>query len=141
MRFWDASALLPLCLQEPMSDSVRSALEEDQSMAVWWGSLVECHSVLSRLRRDGHIDDSGEDVASSILKVLATAWTEIEPSVEVRKQALRLLRIHPLRAADSLQLAAALVTAGLSPNGHPFVCLDRRLRNAARKEGFQLLPV
>lgn len=59
---------------------------------------------------------------------------------EVRNQAIRLLGLHPLRAADALQLAAALVWADRRPRGHPFVCLDAGLREAAHAEGFSVLP-
>jgi prevent-host-death family protein len=59
---------------------------------------------------------------------------------EVRTLASRLLLNHPLRAADALQLAAALVWAGKAPTGQRFVCLEQRLRDAARKEGFVVVP-
>ena len=40
---------------------------------------------------------------------------EVLPAEAVREQAARLLRLHPLRAADALQLAAALVWADSPP--------------------------
>ena len=39
---------------------------------------------------------------------LEASWNEIDPTDRVRQQAMRLLRVHSLRAADSLQLAAAI---------------------------------
>jgi len=59
----------------------------------------------------------------------------------VRDRARRLLEIHPLRAADSLQLAAALVASEEKPSQLPFVSLDRNLARAAEKEGFELIEV
>jgi hypothetical protein len=109
-------------------------------MVVWWGSLVECHSAFARLRRDKILKHSEEDQVRHLLAILADAWTEIDPSGDIRDIASRLILRHPLRAADSLQLAAALVWAGKTPKGHGFVCLDNRLRAAARKEGFALMP-
>jgi hypothetical protein len=47
---------------------------------------------------------------------------------------------HPLRAGDALQLAAALVSSEDAPQGETFVCLDTRLRDAARREGFAIRP-
>lgn len=140
MIFWDASAIIPLCIDEPQSKAVKVILKKDNSMAVWWGSIVECHSAIARLRRDKIIKNSEEDQARHILAILTNAWTEIEPSRDIRDMASRLMLLHPLRAADSLQLAAALVWAGKTPKGHGFVCLDNRLRDAARKEGFLLMP-
>ena len=66
-------------------------------------------------------------------------WTEIHPAPIIREHAERLLAVHPLRTADALQLAAALIWSGPLPRGHHMVCLDHRLREAARKEGFSIL--
>jgi hypothetical protein len=54
--------------------------------------------------------------------------------------ALRLLRNHPLRAADALQLAAALIASEETPQTLEFICLDDRLALAARREGFTVIP-
>jgi len=74
-----------------------------------------------------------------ILAALFRECSEILPSEPVRQRAQRLLRTHPLRAADALQLAAALVWAHESPAGLEFVCLDQNLREAASREGFKVL--
>ena len=140
MKFWDASAIVPLCLDEPWTPLLTQVLAEDALMVVWWGSLVECWSAFARLRRDGIFQTSDEEQARTLLAHLATAWTEILPSQAVRDHAARALQWHPLRAADALQLAAALVWVQGQPLGHPFVCLDRRLRAAAQREGFFLIP-
>jgi hypothetical protein len=139
MRFWDASALIPLCVDQPASPAVRALLREDAGMVVWWGSVVECWSALARLRREGRLSAEEEDRARGVLALLQEAWVEIQPQEAVRALAGRLLRVHPLRAADALQLAAALVWAG-SPAVGEMVVLDRRLREAARLEGLRPLP-
>ncbi|MDT3677593.1 MAG: hypothetical protein ROZ64_01995 [Burkholderiaceae bacterium] len=51
----------------------------------------------------------------------------------------RALRVHPLRAADSTPLAAALVAAEHQPATLAFVCLDQRLTEAAAREGFEVV--
>ena len=66
--------------------------------------------------------------------------SEIEPTHVVRERAERLLGVHALRAADALQLGAALTWARERPQGMALVSLDDRLRTAARLEGFTLLP-
>lgn len=109
-------------------------------MTAGWGSVVEYHSAFARLRRDNALKHPEEDRVRDILAILANAWTEVEPSGDIRDIASRLLLTHPLRAADSLQLAAALVWANKIPKGNYLVCLDHRLRDAARKEGFILMP-
>ena len=140
MKFWDASAIIPLCLEEPWSTFLRQILAEDGLMIVWWGSVVECWSAFARLRREGLFNTSDEEQARAILARLATAWTGVLPSQAVREHTARTLHWHPLRAADALQLAAALVWGQGQPSGQPFVCLDHRLRAAAQREGFLLVP-
>ena len=140
MKFWDASAIVPLCVREPTSPSLRRIAEGDGALVVWWGTPVECYSAFARLRRDGLLSRAGEDQARRLLVRLADSWNEVEPSREMRENAGRVLLLHPLRAADSLQLAAAQLWTRGRPAGHEFVCLDERLREAATSEGFAVLP-
>jgi predicted nucleic acid-binding protein len=63
---------------------------------------------------------------------------QIDPSDDIRESARRLLRVHPLRAADALQLAAAMVAAERRPSTLAVVTFDDRLLDAAAKEGFLL---
>jgi predicted nucleic acid-binding protein len=57
----------------------------------------------------------------------------------VERRARRLLALHPLRAADALQLASALVACDERPDRLPLVTLDERLAAAAMREGFRVL--
>jgi predicted nucleic acid-binding protein len=136
LRFWDSSALVPLILQQPQSKRVRQLLVEDDELVAWWGSAVECASAIARTHQDGHLSAAGERDARSLLDVLRKSWFEVQPGDAVREQAMRLLRVHSLRAADALQLAAALEWAGTPPEGG-FVTLDDRLLEAAQREGFE----
>jgi len=95
---------------------------------------------MNKVQRDGHLGASEEEQISELFSLLADAWTEMAPSEDIRDIALRLLRGHLLGAADSLQLASAIVLADKKPKGHHFVCCDNRLREAAKKEGFSVLP-
>lgn len=135
MRFWDSSALVPLVLKQPRTDRARRLLEEDPEPVVWWGSAVECASAIARVYRDGHLTPREEQDARALLDALRVSWFEVQPGDGLREQALRLLRLHPLRAADALQLAAALEWAG-SPVAGAFVTFDERLRDSAQREGF-----
>ena len=139
MRFWDASALVSLCADEPASRTAHALLTEDPSITVWWGTPVECWAAFARRRREGLLDVAGEEAARSLLRTLQESWSEVQPSEEVRSHAARLLRLHPLRALDALQLAAALVWAGSPPAGQ-IVVLDRRLQEAARLESLTPVP-
>jgi predicted nucleic acid-binding protein len=138
VRFWDSSAVIPLIVEEPAATHIRALLQDDPRMAVWWTCVVECWSALARRRRDGTLSLAGEEAARSLLRMLQSSWIEIQPGEEVRMHAGRLLRVHPLRAPDALQLAAALTWAG-GPGGVA-VILDQRLREAARLEGLTVVP-
>ena len=107
-------------------------------MLVWWGSTVECISALARLERDGALNVRAMALALQRLRQLSAGWHEVDPSDEIRETAARFLRVHPLRAADALQLAAAFAAAERRPASLAIVTLDERLANAARKEGFAM---
>lgn len=141
MKFWDASALVPLLVGEPATARVQALARRDPDMLVWWGSQVECASALARLEREAALDATQAASAFQLLAQLAAAWHEIEPSELVRESAVRFLRVHPLRAADALQLAAAFVAAERRPVSLQVVTLDERLAEAMGKEGFVLTEI
>ena len=140
MRFWDTSAILPLVSREPLSEEMRGLLGEDVGMVVWWATRVECVSAISRRAREGSLLAEDEASARGLLDDLSESWTEALPTARLRALAEQVLTAHPLRAADALQLAAALIWCGSQPRGRAFVCLDERLRSAASRSGFGLLP-
>jgi hypothetical protein len=109
-------------------------------MAVWWATRTECVSALARQVREGSIDLRGEGQARAILATLGQVWSEVQPSEALRTLAERLLATHPLRAADALQLAAALQWRGEPSTAAAFVSFAGRLRGAAYAEGFSVLP-
>ncbi len=136
MRFWDASAIVPLLVAEPSTRRVQALAAQEDAMLVWWGSEIECISALARLERDGALSSQAITHALQRLRQLAAGWHEVDPNDAVREAAARFLRVHPLRAADALQLAAAFLAAERRPASMEIVTLDERLGAAARKEGF-----
>ncbi len=105
----------------------------------WWATRVECASALFRLRREEAIDETVLAHAFKKMEAFFEKCLEVVPSDAVRKRAIRILRAHSLRAADALQLAAALVACHEEPGSLSFVSSDQRLRAAAEKEGFTVL--
>jgi predicted nucleic acid-binding protein len=138
MKFWDTSAIIPLLADEPTREGLLALLEEDPQIIAWWGTSVEVASALARRERENSISAAEVEAALSAMRHLADGWHEILPSDAVRRTAERLLRAHPLRAADSLQLAAALIAANHDATTLELVCLDARLASAARREGFKV---
>lgn len=139
MKFWDTSAIIPLLADEPARERLIDLLEADPEILAWWGTPVEIVSALARREREKLLNLDEVEAALATARRLAEAWHEIQPSTSVRRTAERLLRAHPLRSADSLQLAAALIAADHDPTTLEIVCLDARLATAARREGFRVL--
>ncbi len=135
--YWDASALVPLCIHEDASRLARIQLRR-YTPVIWWGSCVEVHSAICRLRRVKEITSNEQQGAVARLLMLSRGWNEILPSDDLRDLAMQLLDQHALRAADSLQLAAALIWCGQRPAKRNFICGDRRLSEAAEALGFSV---
>lgn len=139
MIFWDTSAIVPLLTTQPASERARTLLRGDGSIVVWWGTYVDSLSALRRLEREGHLSSGAFRTCNAILDELALAWTEVTASTEVRVQAANMLATHPLRAADALQLGAALVWCGRPDGVAKFATFDERLAEAAVAERFTVL--
>ena len=139
MKFWDSSAVIPLLFQEAASGTLQKLLASERQMHVWWGTELECVSAIARREREG-LHSQRVSQALERLRQFREDWSEVLPSAGVREMATRLVRVHPLRAADSLQLAAASVLARQGAFVVELVTLDDRLRLAASREGFVTRP-
>lgn len=137
MRYWDASALVPLCVAQVGTATVRRLVRG--GIVTWSVSAVEIASAIERRTRERSLTHAERAAARTALNELAAAWTEISALGPVRERAMRLVATHALRAADAMQLGAALVAVSDRPAGHEFVCADARLRDAAAREGFRVL--
>ncbi len=136
MRFWDTSALVPVVVNVRESAAFRRTWNEDPVAIVWALTETELLSALCRRRREGLLDADDVERAETRLQRLSDRWDEVDSLPLVREEAARILRVHPLRAADALQLAAAVVAFDYRPRRRAFLSLDERLLAAARLEGF-----
>jgi predicted nucleic acid-binding protein len=133
--FWDASALLPLCIVQGITPSVIS-LYKSYPAVVWWATPVEIASALARLVRTREINSSDCAKARLVATALAEEWSVIQPSNALRARAMQLVDRYDLRAADAMQLAAALEWCEEVPQGEVFVTADQKLREAVVLSGF-----
>lgn len=138
MKFWDSSAVVALVVEQRGSSECRALAWSDRDVVVWWATPVECEAALARLARTGELPVALLPKAREALARLE--WREVPPAQEIRDTAAAALRRYPLRAADALQLAAAVTCNGGVALGRPFVTLDHRLQSAAAAEGFEVLP-
>jgi predicted nucleic acid-binding protein len=138
--FWDASALVPLCVHQSVTSAAASRLRKF-SPVVWWGSLVEIQSAICRLNRQRVISEHGKKAAIERLETLSRSWREILAGDQLRELALDLLNDHPLKAADGLQLAASLIWCDERPARRVFVCADQKLAVTAQSIGFDVIEL
>ena len=109
MRYWDASALVPVVVAEPDSESVRAWLSEDDHIVTWVWTRTEITSAIERRAREGSLSRRQRYEALERLYAFAASWDEVTEILAVRTRADALLARHPLRAADAGQLGAALL--------------------------------
>ena len=140
MRFWDSSALVPLIVGQSASSMADQWLAEDGQIAVWTLTAVELASAVMRLMREGAMTDAEANQAETRIDELLRSTHVVVDVEAVKSQSRRVLRLHPLRAADAMQLGAAWEWATGRPASRVFHSLDRRLALAARREGFRVIP-
>ena len=140
MNFWDSSAIVPLLVEQKLSKRCEALWQEEKGgIFVWWGSSTECVSALTRLEREDLLSAREVEQALKTLALILKSSNEIVPSDLVRERANRLLRVHPLRAGDAFQLAAAVVASEDLSSRIALVTFDARLEAAARREGFEVI--
>lgn len=139
MAFWDASAVVPLCVSQPATGFFRRLLRAHGRPAVWWGTPVEARSAFARLRREKATTET--ELARSLERLarLRRSWDEMLPTDELRDLAEQLPDRFQLRAADAFQFAAAVIWCNGRPRNRPFICFDRSLAVAAAKVGFTVI--
>lgn len=137
--FADSSALVKL-----YSDEGDAALVRSQPVLVVSSiARVEVPAALWRKSRTGglSIDDAG-----LLVDAFADDWDAGERllAVAVRtpvlERAAGLVAVHGLRAYDAVQLSSALAARAADPQVEAFLGFDRRLQQAAVKEGLSALP-
>ncbi len=139
MRYWDASAIVPLIVAEKGSDSARTWLSEDRTVVTWAWTRTEVTGAIERRTREGSLSRVQRRNVLHHLDAFADTWNEVTEILAVRTRAAALLARHPLRASDAAQLGAALLVNEQLPFALPFVSLDHRLEIAAEKEGLRIL--
>jgi predicted nucleic acid-binding protein len=134
--FWDTSGLVLLALTQRGTKDARRLARAHPPRIVWWGTRVEAEGALQRRLRLGQLDPDVVSFARRAVTAQLELAFEVPPSDRVRELALRLLGRQPLRSADALQLAAALVACRETPRERVFVSFDETLAACARAEGF-----
>jgi predicted nucleic acid-binding protein len=128
-----------MCCFQPQTSLANRTAHRYARQVTWWATAVEATSALNRLHRQQLLTAAGRQQALARLDHLRRRWHEVQPTDAVRDAAERLLAVHPLRAADALQLAAALTWCGHKAGGRCFIGADDALTHAAETEGFTVV--
>jgi uncharacterized protein len=103
-------------------------------------SAVEIASAIARRCREGAFSPAERDRALAALEADLQALRVVELSTRVVLEAQALLVRHPLRAADAIQLASALLLRRELGEPVTFAAYDDRLKAAAKAEGLGVIP-
>jgi predicted nucleic acid-binding protein len=132
--FLDTSALVKLYITELGSERMRVLVAKGEPVAVSVLAFAEIHATFRRRRREELLQATELE---QLQLAFASDWEELT-QVPVGSAVLQLVPSlcarHPLRGADAVHLASALLLhqAGLQVT---FACSDRHLVEAAAAEG------
>jgi len=138
VRYYDTSALVKQYLQEAGSKLVLELLKSGEKVYTASLTYAETHAAFSRRTREGRLT---RETTKRLALRFDKDWESYDVVVlseNVFRLARQMLYRHPLRSADAIHLASALLLARTSPRSSwSFVCADGRLCDAAKSEGFQ----
>ncbi|MBA2334454.1 MAG: type II toxin-antitoxin system VapC family toxin [Blastocatellia bacterium] len=141
VAFWDTSAIIPLCCNQEFSFLARRIRRTLDLPVVWWGTPVEVHSGIERLRREDFLNEAKSRQAIDGWQKFHLRARKIRPDDAVLKLAMSMPAAYKIRALDAFQLAAALRWCGERPRSRPFVSADYRLCEAAGDAGFDVVSL
>jgi predicted nucleic acid-binding protein len=138
VRYYDTSALIKQYLQEAGSNLVLELLRSGEKVYTASLAYTETHAAFSRRTREGRLT---RETTRRLGRRFDKDWESYDIVVlsdEVLRLARQMLYRHPLRSADAIHLASALLLARTSHSARwSFVCADSRLCDAAQAEGFE----
>lgn len=150
--FFDTSAFVKYYADEEGSREVRGlmarAFREPSDIYVIVCDLVVPEAVSALVRKATNGEDSSliGRLNGLMKKVVDDVLSRDSPFIVVESSGVvhdapSIIRQHRLTGADAVQLAAAIAARAHTPYGVEFVfaCTDRRLEEAARREGFTIM--
>jgi uncharacterized protein len=140
MRYFDASALVKRYVREAGSAAVRGLLAADVAVTSRL-TEVEIASALARRAREGDMTPAERDRALAALGADIPSLYVVELLPAVVGRAVDLVRRRTLRAGDAVQLASCLETQARVGQALAFIVGDRRLAEAARDEGLEVVAL
>jgi predicted nucleic acid-binding protein len=140
--FFDSSALIKRYHTEIGTERIDEILEQqDSEFIISSLALSEVTSALNRKKNEGKINpDLFKDILIEFYREVLEKFTVISLDDSLLSRSIELILNRNLRTLDSLQLSVALsVFDLLYEMKFIFVCSDKKLLNAAKQEGLEIL--
>lgn len=141
MVYFDSSAVVALYVAQAISTTARKTRRAADAIATSCLTYAEVLATLRLLRRRGVLTTSSETLATSRFLADWSSFQRLLLDRRVAAHVRRLLTNHPLKGADAVQLASALILARRAADGglpFSFATDDRTLARAAVAEGLTL---
>ncbi|WP_425310876.1 type II toxin-antitoxin system VapC family toxin [Ammonicoccus fulvus] len=135
--YFDTSAIVPLLVQEPTTETCRRAWTDADRVLTSRIAFVEVAAALAMAERQQRLDATGHDKALSDFKSLWGSFDVVEISASLARSAAGMARDLALRGYDAVHCAAA---AGLATTeGFVAAANDARLNAAWHELGVAIL--
>jgi predicted nucleic acid-binding protein len=135
----ESSAALAWLLEQEHGELVARTLEQAELIIASDLTLIECDRVLIRALMLNELHESDAVQRQGRLNAVSTRWTLLALDEEIIERARRPFPSEPVRTLDAIHLASAL-TARKAVADLAMLSLDERVRRAADRLGFLLLP-
>jgi uncharacterized protein len=137
--YLDTSALVKIHVDEEGAPTVRQAVARAEIIATSMLAYVEARAAFARRREEGGLSLAEH---RRIVRDFEDDWDRylvLEVTDVLIREGARLAEAHRLRAYDAVHLASAATARGVSTQPWIFACWDRKLEQAARREGLEPL--
>jgi|SRR5262245_37451873 len=135
----ESSAVLEWLLDQAHGALVADVLAQAELIVASDLTLIECDRVLIRAIVLNELHESDAAQRQSRLNTVASRWILLALDEEISERARRPFPSEPIRTLDAIHLASA-VTARRAVPDLAILSLDGRIRTAADRLGFTLLP-
>lgn len=139
MLYWDTSALFAFLITEKHSAPLRARVAAQGDSTAYTSIItpLEFESALQRRLLERTLNLREADQARLFGIDFRKKAFLLPLDQNALDTALHLQKIYGLRPGDAIQLASARLGTG-NPSRVSFLCLDEKLTEAAKREGFQV---
>jgi len=138
--YLDTSALVKKYFKEQGSKDVIHLWKKTRAIVTSTVAYAEALAAIHRKKREA--SDIDHSVFKAIFTALKKDWAtfiHVDVTNALNRTIEKLVSAHPLRGFDAIHLASALIVNERINEDFIFACYDKRLIEAAKKEGLETL--